>query len=372
MTSRIPELDGLRGVAILLVLMFHLTPATIPKFAQYFVMTGWLGVDLFFVLSGYLITGILIDSAGRPGYYRNFISRRTLRIFPLYYAVLAIAYFTSYGPNLAHWSGLFRSGDWWYAAYIGNIQVFLRNRWPSDDLTPLWSLQVEEQFYLTYPLLVALATRRMLGRVLAGAVVAALLIRIAMVWAMPGNIAGTYVLMPCRMDTLALGGLVAVAQRDSASWLRSRWIAPVTACTGAIVVWICWRYGSEPWTTAMRTAGFSAAAFFFTGLLILLLYRRNRVLLALFRLRFLTWIGVVSYGIYLLHIPAAQQVRRFAPRFLHVAPRGFAEAFLCLAAAVAAASVSWRFFESPILKLRNRITVPAPLAVEEPPSPRGN
>jgi peptidoglycan/LPS O-acetylase OafA/YrhL len=356
-TGRIPELDGLRGVAILLVLMFHLGGAvTLPRSAQYVVLSGWLGVDLFFVLSGYLITGILVDSAGRPGYYRNFISRRTLRIFPLYYAVLAIAYVTSYGPSLAHWSSFLQSRDWWYAVYIGNIQVFLRNQWPSGDLTPLWSLQVEEQFYLTFPLLVALVTRRMLARVLAGAVIAALLIRITMVWAMPGNIAGTYVLMPCRMDTLALGGLVAVAQRDSASWLRSRWIAPITACTGAIVVWICWRYGSLPWSTAMRTAGFSSAAVFFTGVLILLIHRRNRVLLAIFRLRPLTWIGVISYGVYLLHIPAAEQVRRFAPRVLHVAPGGFAEAFLSLAAVIAAASVSWRFFESPILRMRNRFT----------------
>ena len=171
---RIPELDGLRGIAILLVLMFHLTPAKVPLLAAYFIQAGWLGVDLFFVLSGYLITGILVDTAGRPGYYRNFILRRTLRIFPLYFACLAIACIRTYWPAYSPGHGFFETGGWWYAIYLGNVQVFLQNRWPLDlALLPLWSLQVEEQFYLTFPLLVASVTRRNLARILVAAVIAA-------------------------------------------------------------------------------------------------------------------------------------------------------------------------------------------------------
>src|ERR1700738_2398743 len=84
---RVSELDGLRGIAILLVLVFHFTPSSGPLFfLAHVFQTGWVGGDLFFVLSGYPIPGILVDSVGRPHYYRNFIIRRSLRIFPLYYA----------------------------------------------------------------------------------------------------------------------------------------------------------------------------------------------------------------------------------------------------------------------------------------------
>src|SRR5438067_5216950 len=151
---RVPELDGLRGIAILGVLMFHLTPANIPLFTAYFVQSGWMGVDLFFILSGYLITGILVDTAGRPGYYRNFLLRRTLRIVPLYCVILAIA------CVMFTWKQFLATGGWWYLTFLGNTQVFLQNRWPSGILTPLWSLQVEEQFYLTFPLLVAIVSRK--------------------------------------------------------------------------------------------------------------------------------------------------------------------------------------------------------------------
>jgi peptidoglycan/LPS O-acetylase OafA/YrhL len=365
-SRRIPELDGLRGIAILLVLMFHLTPARIPLLAAYFVQAGWLGVDLFFVLSGYLITGILVDSAGRSGYYRDFILRRTLRIFPLYFACLAIACIRTYCPAYSRGHGFFETGGWWYAAYLGNIQVFLQNRWPFDvALLPLWSLQVEEQFYLTFPLLVAVVTRRNLARILLAAVIAAPLFRIAIVWAMPANITGTYVLAPCRMDALALGGLVAIVEREFDSWLRSRWIAILTALSGAAVVAICWRYGPAPWSTAMRTLGFTASAWLFAGILILLIHQRRRGFLAVCRLRPLVWIGTISYGIYLVHLPMLDFVRAHSRTVFRVEPGSFPEALLILIATVGVAWVSWRFFESPILKLREHFSV----APKDPAAP---
>jgi peptidoglycan/LPS O-acetylase OafA/YrhL len=349
LARRIPELDGLRGIAILLVMIFHLTPVTIPLFAAYFVQAGWIGVDLFFVLSGYLITGILLDSAGTRGYYRNFILRRTLRIFPLYYASLA----------LFSWREILYAHSWWYAAYLGNFPVWLQNKWPAGVLSPLWSLQVEEQYYLTFPLLVALVSRKTLTRVLIGAVIAAPLLRIAMVLAAPSNIAGTYVLMPCRMDTLALGGLIAIAQRESAFQLRARWIAWVTALAGAAVVFICWKYTPVPWTTQMRTVGFSANAFLFAGLLVLMIHQKRRFLLALCRTRALVFVGAISYGIYLLHAALARYIRDFLKSGGHIGG-GWIEAFLCLAATIPAAWISWRFFESPIMRLRNRFTFTTP------------
>ena len=347
--GRVPELDGLRGIAILLILMFHLTPAKIGLFAAYFVQAGWLGVDLFFVLSGYLITRILIGSAGRPGYYRNFILRRTLRIFPAYFALLAIV-----SIAIAIGRGFFATGGWWWVAYLGNIQVFLQNKWPAVPLIPLWSLQVEEQFYLTFPLLVAAVSRKNLARILLAAVVVAPLLRIAMVWAIPANITGTYVLTPCRMDTLALGGLIAVAERDYRSWLTHKWIRPVTLLCAAALAALCWRSGPTPWSIAMRTGGFSAAALLFGGTLILLIHQRRPFLVAICRMPPLVWIGTISYGIYLIHLAMFDFIRQHIRIF---EPGGWLEALLCFVATIGVAWLSWTFLESPILRLRERFTV---------------
>lgn len=353
--KRVPELDGLRGIAILLVLVFHFTPyrGGLRIFAPY-VQIGWIGVDLFFVLSGYLITGILLDTRGHEHWYRNFIGRRSLRIFPLYYAALVVDGFVSYYPAAMNWKDFFSLRDgWWYFGYVSNVKVFLDNKWPSlSILTPLWSLSVEEQFYLLFPLVVLLLSRKTLPRVLIGAVVAAFLIRLGLVIAMPLNTAGTYTLMPCRMDALALGGLIAIARRDFPNVLMQRWIAWLTGLSALTFIFICVTYGTTPWTRPMRTLGFSALDIAFAGLLVLLAIWRVRPLPAFCRLRFMVWTGTISYGIYILHIPAAVVVRRIAGPL--VTPTGSVDFFLSIAAAMAAAWISWKIFESPILRLKDR------------------
>ena len=354
-SERIPELDGLRGLAILAVLIFHLSPANIPLFAAYFVQAGWLGVDLFFVLSGYLITGLLLDSAGRPGYYRNFIARRTLRIFPLYYVCLILACIIDFGPWPIQWKDFTIAGNWWYAGFLRNFQVALRNYWPSGVMTPLWSLQVEEQFYLTFPFLVAVLPRKALARVLIASVFAALMLRVGLLLARPANITGTYVLMPCRMDSLAMGSLIAIGRRDFPETLRGRWVGFVTVVSAAVVAWICWKYGPSPWSRAMRTAGFSAADIAFTGVLVLLIVQRRPFLILLCRMRVLVWIGTISYGLYLLHGPVMELVHRALP-LLRISAGGPGESLLSLAVSLAAAWASSVFFESPILRLRERLT----------------
>src|SRR3569623_1080857 len=132
--TRVRELDGLRGIAILLVLLKHgginaetftadtHSAMSLPTHGVHWLFNaGWMGVDLFFVLSGFLITGILVDTAGRVHYYRNFIVRRALRIFPLYYAFLIITLLSS--PSMA------RDDVPWFLAYLGNVRLFLINSW---------------------------------------------------------------------------------------------------------------------------------------------------------------------------------------------------------------------------------------------------
>jgi peptidoglycan/LPS O-acetylase OafA/YrhL len=356
-SPRIPELDGLRGLAILAVMLFHYTPETGPlHFLAPVLLTGWIGVDLFFVLSGYLIAGILLDSAGRRGYYRNFIIRRSLRIFPLYYACLLLYGIVTYYPYSIDWKD-FLHATGWYFGYFGNVKTFLDNGWPRMAiLTPLWSLQVEEQFYLTFPLLVWALKRKTLAIVLAAAAVLALAIRIAMTLAMPANLIGTYALAPCRMDALAMGGLIAIAVRERPEWLRNRWIGWTAAFSGAVFVAVWVFAGNTPWTGAMRTIGFTSADLAFAGLLATLIGRRPRILLALFRPRILVWLGTISYGLYLLHVTAPTIAHGLLDPLVKIPPRGSADLFLSLAASTCAAWLSWSFFESPILKWKDRFT----------------
>ena len=355
--SRIPELDGLRGIAILLVLAFHFTPSSGPlSHLRQLFQVGWVGVDLFFVLSGYLITGILLDSSGSRGYYRNFVVRRAFRIFPLYYVALGLACFFAYYPATLQWTAFFKErGGWWFATYLGNFFVVRLNAWPDIGyLIPLWSLQVEEQFYLTYPFLVGWTKPRTLMKILIGAIFGALLFRIISTLVFPANLVAPYVLMPSRMDALAMGGVIAIAMRENQAWLQHRSIGWATVATGIGFVALYFLVEGTPWPPLMRTLGYSLLDAAFAGTLILLVAWRQPFLRALCTNRILTWIGTVSYGIYLLHLPAGEAARRWIEPALGIPVLSSRDMLLCVASALAAAAVSWVLFERPILRLRDR------------------
>ena len=155
--TRIRSLDGLRAIAIVLVMLHH-SPAMKAYFGA--PRYGWVGVDLFFVLSGYLITGILVEAKGGPNYYRNFYARRALRIWPLYFAVLIAI--TVVMPRVVH-SEHFNVGlpPWYYFLLLQNL-FFTRAL--LTFLSPTWSLAVEEQFYLIWPFVISLISRTSLVR----------------------------------------------------------------------------------------------------------------------------------------------------------------------------------------------------------------
>jgi len=180
-------LDGLRGVAILLVLFLHFiigqgVPAPSVLVDWWFigiVRAGWMGVDLFFVLSGFLITGILLDTKGSRHYFRQFYTRRVLRIFPLYYGslVLFLILLPTLFPDDQVLHDLHADAVWFWT-YLYNVKVAAAGFTPSSALGHFWSLAVEEQFYLIWPIVVlCLGRRHLLGAFWAG-VVGALLCRI--------------------------------------------------------------------------------------------------------------------------------------------------------------------------------------------------
>ncbi len=210
----IPALDGIRGIAVLLVIAFHcrsILPGSGPTYLLLrAVDLGWSGVDLFFVLSGFLITGILLDTRHSPTYFRTFYARRILRIFPLYFVYLFVILV------LVRFAGIWISGSddwgnakpWWYLTYLANWQ---RSHGIDDKyLGHLWSLSIEEQFYLIWPAVIWMIPPRRLAWWCLPLVVLAPVCRLIV--GMQAEAA--YRLTPCRMDALVLGAFVAIGVRE--------------------------------------------------------------------------------------------------------------------------------------------------------------
>src|SRR5436190_3454423 len=220
--THLPVLDGLRGLAVMMVLVFHFVGQMLPtngveRAILGVTKYGLLGVDLFFVLSGFLITGILYDAHNKPHYFRNFYMRRLLRIFPLYYGVLALVFFVAplipllRGPTLDY----LVDRQAWAWLYAVNIYIAEQGDWSFSYLEHFWSLAIEEHFYLFWPVVVFLLARR--PRALIAVSLAAALC--AMLARLTGSLMGlswwtTYVLTPFRLDGLALGAFLAVMARQ--------------------------------------------------------------------------------------------------------------------------------------------------------------
>src|SRR5437764_12858768 len=143
----VPEVDGLRGIAILLVLVHHFGPHVQSPWVQRAMHLGWIGVDLFFVISGFLITGILLRTRADQQYYSNFYMRRALRIFPLYYLLLFSVFtlipLVEGGPYFETAFVAESGSPAWYLFYLGNVREAITGHEPAYFLAPLWSLSIE-------------------------------------------------------------------------------------------------------------------------------------------------------------------------------------------------------------------------------------
>jgi peptidoglycan/LPS O-acetylase OafA/YrhL len=312
--GHIPALDAVRGVAILLVLVFHfslyghgLTPAPLLLDRLYYRLAGagWIGVDLFFVLSGFLITGILYDAKTGAHYFRTFYVRRVLRIFPVYYVTLAVflVALPLLLPQNAGLQSLKREAAW-YWTYLVNAQI-ARSGWPGfPALGHFWSLAVEEQFYLVWPVVVlALSARRLEVACLAG-VVGSLGVRVGLHLAHYETAA--IVLTPARIDALAVGAYVAVAARRPGGLDRlSRWARPSATVLGvALLGLFVLRMGLADYDPAVSTLGYTILACLFGSLLVLALTSPPDHLVArTLDSSFLRFFGRYSYALYVFHHP---------------------------------------------------------------------
>jgi peptidoglycan/LPS O-acetylase OafA/YrhL len=362
--KRLPSLDGVRGIAILSVFMYHYagglgrnTGSAALHALGWFTGLGWSGVDLFFVLSGFLITGILVDTQRDPGYYRTFYIRRVLRIFPIYYlfllicAILAIVFGLHLG--LAHLSFLVYLG--YPAALIWPAIVQVT---PAVAVTHLWSLSVEEQFYMLWPFMIA--RFKTPERILRGCFVIIILSLgyRALIW-IPGGLPDSwaYASLPGRMDSLAFGAVAAVLVRGPLQRRVAQW-APLICAAGIIsFIIICGvRRAVTHSDPLVLTLGLTALGLGNSGLVILA--ASGGRLASMLSLRVLRIFGKYSYGLYLYHFPLSVLLSRQREHFVAATHSMILGSILFVVFAfgtnLAVAAISFRFIESPLLSLKSR------------------
>jgi peptidoglycan/LPS O-acetylase OafA/YrhL len=366
---RIPSLDGVRGLAILLVMFLHFSDRSRPiglvnRLYTQATGAGWAGVDLFFVLSGFLITGLLIDSRTSPRYFRDFYARRTLRIFPLYYACLVwwivIAPFvhTSSAVHREVIAAMHRD-QLWYWTYLSNWKMGLDGAWPLLGTSVYWSLAIEEQFYLVWPAIVRLSGERRLRYVCLALIAGAFAVR-SMQTAAGASPIFVYVSTFGRMDALAVGSLTAIALRDPARRERARKSAPWlltlgVTCLAAIWIWIGTFSEYHP---LMQTAGFTILAITFGSLIVEAVRPASRIA-GVFSSPVLRFFGKYSYAMYLFHETVTLEVVPRVPAGWIIPGEMGAQVTglgVSMAATIALAWVSWHVWEKHFLALKRRFS----------------
>ncbi len=307
----VPELDGVRGIAIVMVMALHFICSAITRpesRLEYLLgrITGYgsWGVDLFFVLSGFLITGILWDTRGRPSYFKTFYIRRTLRIFPLYYATLLVFVFVL--PSLVgeQAPGVLRVRElqWWLWPYLANVYIAKQGSFAIPYISHFWTLAVEEHFYLVWPFVVGLLSRAAVLGVSLFAIVVAVALRCAFEVLVPHSLHG-HVLTPFRLDALCIGALLALLVRGPLGLARVAELCKrgvVVAALGVLLTSIvhATRPGELPAQALRETF---LAVFFGCGIVLASWAEGPTWLKASLRHSWLRFFGKYSYGLYVFH-----------------------------------------------------------------------
>lgn len=363
--KRIKELDGLRGIAILLVLLCHSTfelhPSS-PLLSRLLSIgrLSWSGVDLFFVLSGFLIGGILLDARKSTRYFKTFYLRRAFRILPPYLGVLFLFLFRFVRPS-AGAMGAFSQNQipvFAYFTFTQNLWMARLGTFGAGTLAATWSLAIEEQFYLTVPPLIRKLTRRKLTIFLLSMLATVPIIRTVLYFgARTGNFSD-YVLMPCRADALSAGVLIALLTRNYRWWKVA--VAHRTLLNHAALLLFAVLATLTPWATefsgAMVTIGYSCLALFYGALLLIVLTGANRTLTLVLRNRTLMKLGTLAYFTYLFHLSLMEASRRVLAHAI-----GNSSELTCwmggligIGVTLFCAAISWKYFEGPLLSRAHR------------------
>lgn len=308
-SKRVPELDGIRGIAILLIILWHYGNNLIQNdaftWAPYFKIAtqyGWGGVDLFFILSGFLLGGLLINNRDSEYYFSTFYVRRACRIFPIYFITIAFTYFLAYyeiGGSYYENFVLKKVPLWSYLTFTQNIFMALRESLGNGWIAHTWSLAVEEQFYLILPLFLFLFNKR-----------TQIIMMIVFIFLGPffryfsHNWHESFNLLHCRIDALFAGVLIAYVIKSkntsnaiikNLKWVQIAFLFFLTIIGIDSIKQYSLNY---PIPAVINNTVLIAL---FTTFILIVLFSKKNIFRTICRNIILQRIGIISYGIYLFH-----------------------------------------------------------------------
>lgn len=338
-----PGLDTLRAIAIVLVILSHWLPY--EHVLNSFFPNGPMGVTLFFVLSGFLITGILVNEKQKlelgkksmKAIFKGFYLKRSLRIFPIYYLTLVAMLLLQIPEVKAYF--------WWHFSYASNILFYLKKSFINEYVSPLWSLSVEEQFYLFWPIMILFSNKRWLLFWLCLGVVAGTCSRM-----LPENMTEKpfsykQFLMPSCIDCFAIGGLIAYVQRFYPEKLILARKTTITIAFGGLfyLLFAIYMFGENEFFRVVFSRNiFSSFAAAF--ILYMITQESEKSLLAkTIEYDFFVFIGKISYSMYLWH--------NLIPYFEFIKPDG-QRFFARLAILIFLSTISYYILEKPLLSLK--------------------
>jgi peptidoglycan/LPS O-acetylase OafA/YrhL len=338
--KQIPQFDFLRGVAVLAVMIYHVQRDVPSLHIKLISQYGLVGVDLFFVISGFLITGILLRTKGKKGYLTNFYAKRSLRIWPVYYLLLLFIFVVMPMLQPALHATISNNCRPWWASLFFLQNILMKNTGGFGPMTVTWSLCVEEQFYLVWPLLVLFYSPRTLKRLAFAAIGFSLVLRILSQHGI--GIQESYFNTLTRLDGLAVGALLALYLPTwNAATVRTHafWIFPAAALVALIAP------HPDPLFHTMVAIAFGALV----CLSLETEWMSHRPIVA--------FIGKISYALYLVHIPVMGLLRQERFRqHLHLGSHRFlcdiVVGVLSFAVSIGLATLSWYLMESQVLKFR--------------------
>lgn len=371
MTGYIRGLDGLRALAILWVMFGHVTwgsdfTATTDyhKIMDLLAKSGWVGVQLFFVISGFLITKILLQGKGQAHQLRNFYMRRSLRIFPVYYATLILLFLVipSLGYTLS-WLSAETEHQGWYWLYLNNwLRPFIDNR----GFSHLWSLAIEEQFYLVWPFFVIYFNKQWLTRVCIGMVLSAPIIRFLLFYYFQTDVEGVgaraaYDFTFARWDSIALGSLLAVlvSNQSGIDWMK-KYMGKLLIVTIilTLVQLVVWRNFSAVGKGGVELLNQTISAFTFFALVFMIASKNQAWYITILEFSPIKLIGKYSYAMYIFHLPIIMiWFSYFVPNYEGMSEVGvFMQVLLnyliVFTLTFSLAAISWHVLEYPALKLK--------------------
>jgi peptidoglycan/LPS O-acetylase OafA/YrhL len=361
-----PQLDGIRGLAILMVIIYHfiaispLPQNSFEKVIFILAKSGWIGVDLFFVLSGFLITGILISNKQRNRYFINFYGRRILRIFPLYYLVLLI-FFVAIPlcvDKLPHQLKLMQDNQVWFWTYLSNWYVAFSGDFNNTSGGYFWSLAVEEQFYIIWPILIYKLNIRSFRRGCIALFIFNFCLRNLLLF-LGFSTPTVYAATITHMDGLLIGSWLSTVIREPGYSEQFRPVLNKSAFISFLlmVVILIYQQTFNFWDFLVSSLVYSLLAILFTATVSECMVINNGYLAVFFQNRYLRTMGKYSYAMYILHVPVSRGLKDIVYKSIFISNLplpvrwGF---FLISASAITyfSAYISWHCFEKHFLKLK--------------------